>query len=88
MVGVRKKTGRAVVPATAPRFRNVGSRLWSTNLDEDKVREIRRKFDREGFPIAVLAEEYGTTWVTMQKIVRRESWKHVTDEPTSEGSGS
>ncbi len=55
-----------------------GSALWSTNLTEDDVRMIRA-MHREGWTVQDLSAKYKTTWHTMNKIVKRLSWKHVAD---------
>lgn len=40
------------------------------------MREIR-VMHAAGWSINALADKYKTTWMTMSRIVKRESWRHV-----------
>jgi hypothetical protein len=62
------------VPEPPPQHR--GSQLWSTDLDEPEVIQIR-KMHASGWSISQLARQYKTTWLTMARIVKGLSWKHV-----------
>lgn len=67
--------GRTIeVPKPPVKYR--GGAVWSTKLTEEKVREIR-VMHAAGWSINALADKYKTTWMTMSRIVKRESWRHV-----------
>jgi transposase len=61
--------GAPIFPARAKEFANA-------TLNEEKVREIRRRY-ASGEKQAVLAKEYGVTFGNISCIVLRKSWKHV-----------
>lgn len=65
------------VPPPPPPHR--GSAVSTAKFTEDDVRLIRKMFAK-GWTISGLATKYGVTWVTMSRIVKRESWAHVQDE--------
>lgn len=54
-----------------------GSRNGRATLCEAQIAEIRRLYSLVGRSAQALAEQYETPVSTMQKIVRRETWKHV-----------
>jgi hypothetical protein len=68
------KNKGAVPPPPTPR--NRGSAIWSTDLNDGKILEIRGQFVA-GWNIQQLAEKYETTWLTMSRIVKGLSWIHV-----------
>lgn len=70
----KTRTKEQEVPPPPPKHE--GSRLWSAKVDEDAVRLIRKMHDG-GWSISALAEKFNTTWLTMSRIVKRESWKRV-----------
>lgn len=59
-----------------PTARHRGSQMWSTKLTEDDIRLIR-KMHAAGWNISQLAAKYKTEWLTMSRIVKRQSWTHV-----------
>lgn len=48
-------------------------------LDEDKVREIRRRYAEGGVTQVGLAAEYGVSDYAIWSIVNRRTWQHVTE---------
>jgi len=58
-----------------------GSRHPRTNLTEDDVRAIRSRYAAGGVTQAVLGAEYGISSESVGQMVRRVTWKHVTDTP-------
>jgi len=55
-----------------------GSRNGRACLCEAQVAEIRRLYSLGGRTTAQLAEQYEVYTTTVQKIIKRETWKHVT----------
>ena len=53
-----------------------GTHRPTAKLDDQKVREIRKRSDA-GETRTALAKEYGVTTTVIRRIARRESWKHV-----------
>jgi len=53
-----------------------GENHRNARLDDDKVRDIRKRA-AEGERYRVLAQEYGITESYIGLIVRRINWKHV-----------
>lgn len=49
---------------------------WASKLTDAKVREIRRRH-AEGSSKADLARRHGIGWQTVDRIIRRDRWKHV-----------
>lgn len=62
--------------AVTPRIR--GEAKPCAKLDEDKVRAIRRAHASGALQTA-LARQYGVSAVTINLIVHRKKWAHVTD---------
>lgn len=59
---------------TADKRRHVhGADHHSSKLTEDAVRSIRASVRSR----AKLAEEYGLSWSTIDRIIRRRTWRHV-----------
>ncbi len=54
----------------------MGARLPQTRLTEPDVVEIRR-LQEEGWRQQRLATKFGVSQMTISKLVRRETWKHV-----------
>lgn len=54
-----------------------GSRNGRANLCEAQVAEIRRLYALGGRTTYALAEQYEVYPTTVQKIIKRETWKHV-----------
>lgn len=53
-----------------------GTERWSAKLDEDRVREIRRRC-ASGERRLDLASEFGVSLASVDLIVTRKRWKHV-----------
>ena len=64
------------VPPPPPRHE--GSAVWSAKFTEDDIRMLRKMYE-SGWTISALMKRFGTTWQTMAKIVKRQSWQHVKD---------
>lgn len=54
-----------------------GSLNGAAILDEQKVREIRRRYAAGGVMQKALAAEYGVSVACIQTVTRRERWAHV-----------
>lgn len=52
----------------------------SAKLDEDAVRAIRRLYREGGHTCAALAQQFGVSDVAVGFIVKRRTWKHVSDD--------
>jgi hypothetical protein len=65
------------LPPPPPTGHLRGARVHSTHLNDDDVRKIR-KLHAAGWTISALAKEYKVLWLTMSRIVKGLSWKHVT----------
>jgi hypothetical protein len=53
-----------------------GRRHWNATVQEDDVRDIRRRAEA-GERTAALASEYGLTHAGIRFIVTRKKWRHV-----------
>lgn len=56
----------------------VGSAHGQAKVDAETVRAIRARYRTGGVSQATIAREYGVSQMTISKIVRRETWAHVT----------
>ncbi len=54
-----------------------GEASGNTRLSNDDVRSIRAAYDAGGIWQKDLAKQYGCSQQTIQRIVRRKSWKHI-----------
>jgi predicted DNA-binding protein YlxM (UPF0122 family) len=53
-----------------------GEQCHSAKLTEEKVRQMRQRYDsRES--ITSIAAEYGVTYSVAHKAIRRKTWNHV-----------
>lgn len=57
-----------------------GEKHYHAKLTESQVREIRRRYAVGGILMRDLAKEYGVRTENIRFIVRRKTWRHVTDE--------
>lgn len=64
-------------PGPTPEQRARGNRMGAAKLTDDDVREIRRLAD-EGVTQVALAARFGIAQPNISKVIRRESWAHVT----------
>lgn len=67
---------RKIPHETASRARR-GSNNGRANLTENTVREIRGLYDSKLKNISELSREFNTPWSTINNIVKRHTWKHV-----------
>ena len=58
-----------------------GERVSTAKLTAAQVTEIRTRYAAGGVSQKQLAVDYGVNKVTIGKIVRREAWTHLPDEP-------
>jgi len=56
-----------------------GSKIGTSKLTEEMVREIRRKFKPRVYTRKMLGEEYGVSPATIKDAILRR-WKHVTND--------
>ena len=56
----------------------LGERNHCAVLTERAVHDIRSRYTGETGQMAQLAKEYGVAWPTIQNVVKRVTWKHVT----------
>jgi hypothetical protein len=54
-----------------------GNEHCCAKLNEDKVREIRRRWDAGGVSQQTLGAAYGVKQPTVHDVVNRVTWKHV-----------
>lgn len=73
----RSATGLQAGPHLHPETRPRGERVYGAELTESAVREIRERF-RAGETCAAMAAAYGVSPSTLENIVRRRTWRHVT----------
>lgn len=59
---------------TVPR----GERHYRSRLTEDQVRAMRAEHDAGGVTRSVLAAKYGITVMALDRIIYRQTWRHVT----------
>jgi HNH endonuclease len=69
-----ERHGFALHPETHARGEQVGA----SKLTDDIVRLIRQRYAEGNVSQAQLAAEFGVIQITVSRIVRRETWKHVT----------
>lgn len=72
----RKPRGATHFSKQRPELTLKGVQQGRAKLDDDKVREIRRRA-ADGESINSLAVAYGVSWPTAEGVVRRRLWKHV-----------
>ena len=53
-----------------------GARVSTAKMNDRKVAEARDRYGA-GWSISALAREYEVTWLSMSRVVKRQSWKHV-----------
>jgi hypothetical protein len=58
--------------------RSPGEKNGRAILTEEKVREMRRRYDAEQATQSELVAEYGVSQSVVSKVVTRTSWKHIT----------
>jgi hypothetical protein len=61
---------------------NVGSKHWSTNLQDSDIRCIRFSF-RQGTSINAIAARFKLSYKNVWAIVHRYKWKHIPEFGTS-----
>lgn len=54
-----------------------GIQQWLAKLTDDKVSEIRQKYEAGGVSIKDLATQFGVSVPTIFEIIHRKIWKHV-----------
>lgn len=54
-----------------------GENTWNCKLTDEKVREMRHRYQTEGITYEELAAEYGVHKGVIGMVIRREKWKHV-----------
>jgi hypothetical protein len=70
-----RQRGRAThSPPIESRARGVGH--GKSKLTEAQVLEIRWRHD-DGWSIKSLAEHYNRGWSTIDKVVKRQTWRHI-----------
>ena len=58
-----------------------GERVNTAKLTAAQVTEIRTRYAAGGVTLKQLAVDYGVNRDTIGKIVRRETWTHLPDDP-------
>jgi hypothetical protein len=69
---LKKETG-----VTFDNERRSGSTNGNAKVDEDIVREIRKKYEYEDYSRGDLFDEYDISKWVIEKIIYNQSWKHV-----------
>lgn len=75
----RSATGDKNGMRTHPERTSPGERNGAAKLTADIVREIRRRYDSKEASQYTLARDYHVWQMTVSRIVRRVSWKHIID---------
>jgi hypothetical protein len=60
-----------------PRRRSAGSDMAAAKITEEQVRELRARYSRGGETQKTLAHAYGISQISVSRIVRGVSWRHV-----------
>jgi hypothetical protein len=77
LMNLRWDTGPAnSQDAIAHSTKSVGVMSPNAKIDDDIVREMRRKFEG-GCPIRFLSRQFGLCRKTVKSIIKRQGWKHV-----------
>lgn len=77
-LGDRSQNGRdASAAGNSPLPHLRGEDVHCATLDEDQVREIRRRWATGLVTQKALAEEYGVSRALMSLLINRKRWKHV-----------
>lgn len=53
-----------------------GEKVNTSKLNGNKIRKIREKFEN-GYSASRLMRDYGVSRTTIQRIVKRKSWRHI-----------
>jgi hypothetical protein len=84
---LRKGTHQDNIADRNERFRTAfGVRNGTAKLDDDKVSELRRRYER-GESSPALAREIGLSTSTMQNVLFGRTWRHVPNPCTARSSG-
>lgn len=70
-------SGDAHYTHRSPELIRKGEALTHSKLTEERVREIRRRYAAGGVTQYQLADEYGIAVASVNRVVRRVSWRHV-----------
>lgn len=62
----------------APGVKARGERNQNSRLTEAQVRQIRERYAFRKVTYAILAAEYGVSEDTIARVIKRETWAHVT----------
>lgn len=62
-----------------PNQKGVGARHHSAKMTTAKVRQARKSYATGKWTQTALARKYGISTQSMSQILRRDTWKHVTD---------
>lgn len=54
-----------------------GTQQPAAKLDDDKVREIRRRYIRGSVTLAAVSAEFGVSQTVISQVVNRKRWAHV-----------
>jgi hypothetical protein len=63
-----------------------GERCHLAKCTAELVQQIRREYDPPKMSAAKLAKKYGLSSSTVERMIRRQTWKHLDDEPEDQGS--
>ena len=70
-------TDPPISPPFRPQKYMKGEGHLQSKLTEKQVLAIREEYANGGTPYRVLASKYGVGWSTIERIIKRETWKHV-----------
>lgn len=54
-----------------------GERHYRARMTAERVKAIRKKYEAGGVTMRALAAEFGVSLATAQRVIRRQSWKHI-----------
>lgn len=75
---LRHRDRSAVIAIANPATVERGEQRYNARLTEDAVRAIRAAYAAGGITKAALARQYSVTFMAIQKVLRGETWAHVT----------
>jgi hypothetical protein len=77
-IGLKRKQDKFLEIKTIPERKHLrGEGVSLAKLTEEKVKEMRTKYDTESYTYKELGIEYGVEEATVHSVIKRKTWKHV-----------
>jgi hypothetical protein len=74
---INRYAGKPEPKKTTPGKGVPGESNVSAKITDEIVREIRVRYDKDKMTTRELAAEYGVSYMTISRVVNRQTWKHV-----------